>query len=114
MFSKEYPVETDPAATVASEGREYAFSLYGGDTGRELADFYAEKLYQPEFLKYAGVVLVDADLGVSSTAPDVTGETLDDTVPVLPPRNSPTASRPTSTTIPSTVRSSPRSEELSP
>lgn len=89
VFSKEYTIEPEPATTVASEGREYAFCLYGGETGRELHDFFAEKLYQPEYLKYAGVVLVDADLGVSSTAPDLTDEALADTVAILPPENHP-------------------------
>ncbi len=89
VFAKEYPIEQNPPATVASEGREYAFCQYGGDTGRSLSDFFAEKLYQPDFLKYAGIVLVDADLGVSSTAPDLGAHPLADTVAVLPPENHP-------------------------
>lgn len=89
VFAKEYPIDPNPAATVASEGREYALCFYGGNTGRALSDFFAEKLYQPEFLKYAGVVLVDADLGVSSSAPDLTEEALVDTVAILPPSGQP-------------------------
>lgn len=89
VFSKEYPFEADAPATVASEGREYAFCLYGGETGRSLSDFYADHLYQPSYLQYAGVVLVDADLGVSSTAPDLTDEALADTVAILPPEQHP-------------------------
>ncbi|MFG6386529.1 MAG: hypothetical protein K1V80_08675 [Muribaculaceae bacterium] len=85
MFSKEYPVATDVAAAVASEGREYAVCYYGEGTPHALEDFFAEHLYQPEYLKFAGVVLVDAALGINCNAPDLTDVRIADNVPLLPP-----------------------------
>ncbi len=89
IFSKEYPVEPDAPACVPSEGREFAFCLYGGDTGRRLDDFYAEMLYQPDNIEYAGVVLADASLGVTSTARDITDKPLCANVRLLPPDENP-------------------------
>jgi len=85
VFSKEYPVQSNPPACVPSEGRDYACCFYNGATGRRLEDFYAESLYQPAFLEYAGVLLVDADLGVASSAVDLSDITLGTNVALLPP-----------------------------
>jgi len=88
-FAGEYPADREAPMTVASEGREYAWCRYGGDTGRKLSDFMGPALYQPDFLPYAGVLLVDADLGVTSRADDLTGRPLATVVPVMPPAKSP-------------------------
>lgn len=88
-FSREYPVDRDAPMTVASEGRQYAWCLYGGETGRSLRDFFGDKLYQPGYLPYAGVLLVDADLGVTGSDNDLTDMPLATTVPVLPPKTTP-------------------------
>lgn len=88
-FAREYPDDPDAPATVASEGREYAWSLYGGDTGRKLTDYFGDALYQPDFLPYAGVVLVDADLGVRGSANDLSSFSPVKTVPLLPPQATP-------------------------
>lgn len=85
VFAKEYPDVEEPAAIVESEGREYAFSYYGGTTGRHLEDFFGDRLYQTEFIKYAGVILVDADLGVSVDATDLTDYPLCEPAQLLPP-----------------------------
>lgn len=85
VFAKEYPVEAEPAAVVESEGREYAYSLYGGDTGRNLEDFFGDKLYQTSFIKYAGLVLVDADLGVTVDATDLSDCPLCPPATLMPP-----------------------------
>lgn len=85
IFSKEYPVESEPPACVPSEGRRYAFCRYGGNTGRSLDDFFAEMLYQPANIEYAGVVLADDELGVTSDAPDITDRPLCANVRLLPP-----------------------------
>ena len=89
ILSKEYPEEENAPATVGSEGKTYAVCVYGGEGGRRLDDFFGPKLYQPEYLKYAGVVLVDAELGVSFDAPDLSAEALADTVALLPPEEQP-------------------------
>lgn len=88
-FSKEYPVDRDAPMTVASEGREYAWCLYGGRTGRRLSDYYGPLLYQPSYLPYAGVLLIDADLGVSGSGEDLTELALSQTVAVRPPAGTP-------------------------
>lgn len=89
MLSKEYPVNAESPATVASEGREYAVCLYGENTPHQLEDFYAEHLYQPDFLKYAGILLIDSELGLEFSAPDLTELKLADTVALLPPAADP-------------------------
>lgn len=89
MLSKEYPTEADAPATVASEGREYAVCLYGEGTPHKLDDFFAEHLYQPDFLKYAGVILLEADLGLNFSATDLTDLLPADTVALLTPATDP-------------------------
>ncbi len=69
LFAKEYAVDEDAPACEPSQGDDYACCLYGADTGHTLEDFYAGNLYRPGFSEYAGVLLVDASLGVSSVAP---------------------------------------------
>lgn len=85
IFAREYPVDAEAPAVVASEGRAYAWCRYGGDTGRKLEDFFGPALYQTAYLPYEGVVLVDADLGVTATADDLTDTPLAANVPLLPP-----------------------------
>ncbi len=88
-FAKEYPVDRDPAAAVASEGREYAVAFYGPDMPHKLSDWYGPMLYQPQFLKYAGVLLVDSALQVKAEGDDVSDVELLPSVAVLPPKNTP-------------------------
>lgn len=89
IFGHEYVIDADAAASVASEGREYAVCYYGGETGRKLTDFFGDKIYQPEFLDYAGVLLIDEDLGVAAhDCIDVSAEELATIVTMLPPEPS--------------------------
>ncbi len=88
-FAKEYPFDREAPMSVASEGRRYAWRLYGGDTGCSLRDFFGAALYQPGYLPYAGVLLVDADLGVTGSDNDLTDMPLARTVAVLPPEATP-------------------------
>lgn len=87
VFAKEYPLEPDTSVTVESEGRQYAFSYYGGETGRNLEDFFGDKLYQTEFIKYAGVLLVDAALGVNVNAVDISDYPLCPPATIFPPEH---------------------------
>lgn len=89
LFGKEYPVEAEVPETVESQGRTYAFSYYGGATGRSLEDFFGRHIYQTNFLKYSGVLLVDADLGVNVDAADLTYEPLCDPAVLFPPQEMP-------------------------
>lgn len=85
LFAKEYPVDADAPSTVASMGRKFAFCNYGGDTGTRLDDFFGPNMYRTDYLQYEGVVLVDAELGVNSTADDVTALGQVQNVALLPP-----------------------------
>lgn len=89
VFSREYPTEPSPAMMVASQGHEYACCYYGGNTGHRLEDFYGPEAYQPQYLPFAGLLLVDADLGVETTAADVTDEPTAQIVTLLPPDERP-------------------------
>ena len=85
IFAKEYPFDAKAPSMAASEGAEYAFCRYGGTTGRTLTSFFGEMLYQPEYIKYVGVVLFDEELGVKSDAVDLTPLPMQQTVALLPP-----------------------------
>lgn len=85
IFSREYPRYESPAAMVASQGRQYAVCLYGGDTGRTLSDFFNDCLYQTSYLPYAGVILVDKQLDIPFDCDDVSGIILQQPVELLPP-----------------------------
>ena len=88
LFARDYPDRpaAERAAMVASpaEGR-YASASYGGATGRTLNTYLGAHLYQPAWLPYAGVLLLDADMGLTCSAPDLTDAALASTTPLLPP-----------------------------
>lgn len=88
LFAREYPLRpaSEVGAIVASApDAGYARCLYGGNTRRTLASYLGKHIYQPAWLPYSGVLLLDADLGLEGPAPDLTGQPLADTVPLLPP-----------------------------
>lgn len=90
LFARDYPdraagergamVESDPAGG-------YARCLYGGMSGRRLSDYFGPHLYQPDWTPFAGVLLLDADLGLGGTAADISEEPLRTTTPLLPPEH---------------------------
>lgn len=86
LFAKEYPVDREAGAIVAMHGKEYAFAQYGGE-GHDLADYLGERMFQPSFLGYRGVVLLDGDLGLCGKGIDLSGEELAPIVKILPPEN---------------------------
>lgn len=90
LFAREYAVrpQQQVGAIVASApDAGYARALYGGTTRRTLASYLGRHIYQPEWLPYSGVFLLDADLGLEGPAPDLTAQPLVTTVPLLPPEN---------------------------
>lgn len=89
LFAKEYDVVPDAPSTVASMGRKFACCRYGGDTGRQLDDFFGKNLYQTAYLPYEGVMLVDAELGVTADADDLTDMQPAVNVSLLPPEENP-------------------------
>lgn len=87
LFARDWPDKPadDCAAMVESAQGDYACACYGGGTGRTLADYMGENLYQPEWIGYAGVLLLDADLELTASVPDLTSQALHIAVPLLPP-----------------------------
>ena len=77
MFERDYPDSASEAVLQASNAEGgYARCCYGGMSGRRLADYFGKHLYQPEWTPFAGVLLLDADLGVDGIAVDLSGEPL--------------------------------------
>lgn len=89
LLAKEYPAKADDAVQVPSEGRLFACRSFGGDTGLTLRDFLGENLYQPMFIPYAGVLLVDATLPFRLTGTDLSDRPLSKVVTFLPPEHVP-------------------------
>ena len=89
LFAKEYELVADAPAIVGSMGRKFAFCRYGGDTGRSLDDFFGKNLYQTAFLPYEGVLLIDAELGVTAEGDDLTDVPTATNVALLPPEENP-------------------------
>ncbi|MCM1033226.1 MAG: hypothetical protein NC405_05655 [Odoribacter sp.] len=85
IFAKEYAVDTQAPAVVASAGREYAVCFYGGEDGRELESFFGKNMYQTAYIDYEGIVLVDSALGVTAAGDDLTGVAPAENVALLPP-----------------------------
>ncbi|MDE6486669.1 MAG: hypothetical protein K2L76_04080, partial [Muribaculaceae bacterium] len=88
LFAREYPLrpaDEAPAIVASAPAAGYARCLYGGTTGRTLASYLGKHIYQPAWLPYSGILLLDADLGLGGPAPDLTGAPLATTVPLLPP-----------------------------
>lgn len=85
LFSATYPTLDSPAAMVASEGTDYAVCRYGGDTGRPLELFFDDRLYQTEYLPYAGVLLVDDELQAAFEGDDVSDIDPEPPVELAPP-----------------------------
>ena len=88
MLATEYPIDPEAPAIVASMGREYAYCRYGGSTGHSLEDFIGGNAFQTAFLPYEGIVLVDDELGVGTTADDLSDLEIKTPVTITPPEES--------------------------
>lgn len=84
MFAAEYHLDREAPAIVAMTGDEYAFSYYATGT-RALSDFLGDHLFQPAFVPYKGVLLLDANLGIEGRCVDLTDEKLADITAIVPP-----------------------------
>lgn len=87
LFAREYPVEHDAPSIVGMHGSEYAFSIYG-DAGHTLRDYLGERMFQPSFVSYKGVLLLEGGLGIQGKGVDVTNEALAETTALFPPEAS--------------------------
>jgi hypothetical protein len=87
-FAMEYPTNPDAPAVTQSQGIDYAWRAYGGDSGLSLADFTGRGRFQQSYLPYSGVLLVDGELGYDVDADDLTDTPLGDEATLLPPEKS--------------------------
>ena len=84
-FAAEYPILDPVAMPTAGNGRGYAWRSYGGETGLTLNDFTGRGLFQQGYLPYAGVILVDSDMGYKVDGPCLDSEPLGERAVILPP-----------------------------
>ena len=85
LFSHQYDCDPNAPAIAASSGRDFAVIHYGGTTGRSLADFLGEYIFQPQFLNWSAIILIDSDLQVPATSTVLTDVKVLPTVTLLPP-----------------------------
>lgn len=85
LFSRQYEYDANAPTIAGSAGRDYAVVSYGGNTGRSLADFLGEYIFQPQFLPWAAILLVDSDLQVGTTVTVLSDVKVQPTVTLLPP-----------------------------
>lgn len=86
LFDRDYPDRaSEMVLEPSSRDGGYARCCYGGMSGRRLADYFGPHLYQPEWTPFAGVLLLDADLGIDGPAVDLSGEPLATSTSQLPP-----------------------------
>lgn len=88
LFAADYPRQSETPAKVNSEGRHYAYALYGG-SAPAFDDYAADGFYSPTFADYAGVLLVDAEAGFDCKGIDLTPERISPLIPLAPPPESP-------------------------
>jgi hypothetical protein len=85
LFSLEYPVDANRPAITASAHGEYAWRVYGGQYGPDLKIFMGAGRYQQSFLPYQGVLLVDADLDIEVSLPDLSDIVIGEEATIMPP-----------------------------
>lgn len=86
IFSKEYtPVDNAPAIVPCrSADDEFAVRFYGDNAGTSLAELVSSR-YQLAYTPFSAVILIDDSLGITSAAPDLTHEPIENMVTVFPP-----------------------------
>ena len=86
IFSKEYtPVDDAPVIVPCrSADDEFAVRFYGDNAGTSLAELVSSR-YQLAYTPFSAVILIDDSLGITSAAPDLTHEPIENMVTVFPP-----------------------------
>lgn len=89
LLARELPMDTNKAHFVPSTGQTFAYAIIGGDNPT-LRDFAELRFYQPEYARYAGVLLVDSESGTTGRehSHNVSGP-LRQMLTVLPPHATP-------------------------
>lgn len=85
LFGKEYPVDPKAPAITGCQGTEYAWRTYGEGTGLSLIDFTGRGRWQQSQIPYAGVVLLEDDLGYRMDAPSLENVPLGEAATIFPP-----------------------------
>jgi len=90
VFAKEYqPLDDSPAMIPCqSNGDEFAVRFYGENAGTSFNDLLASR-YQLAYTPFDAVILIDDSLGITTQAPDLTHEPLEEMVVVCPPEVNP-------------------------
>jgi len=57
LYATDYATASEEFSYIPSEGREYAVVTLGSNGGMTLADFFAAR-YQPDFMPFAGIVMI--------------------------------------------------------
>ncbi len=85
VFSHDYEEEVLYPVFAPSEGLAYAYRYYGPRTGASLADLLGPYRYQPCYLTFAGVMLIDQDITTNVAGTNLTSAPLEDMAVLLPP-----------------------------
>lgn len=89
IFSRDYAIRHDAPRNVAMNASgEWAWRLYGGDNAPAFETFFGDGLWQQCYLPYRGILLVDADLGLTPEAADLTDCPIGAPATILPPEKS--------------------------
>ena len=99
LFTRQYPdAGTARVLTPSDRYGSYACSLYGGQSGRTLADYLGKNLYRADWTPHKGVLLLDAELGLGGPAPEphthTAAETHKEAAAPTPVRESPRTTAP--------------------
>ncbi len=87
-FSADYVTDyNQPLLTGSNPAGGYAWRLYGGDEAPSLHEFMGRGLWQQDYLPFAGVLLIDEELGVTATGEDLTDKPLLPAAAILPPED---------------------------
>lgn len=85
LFSTEYMTDGDaPAMTASKTNAEPAWRAYNGETGLQLKDLFGPALFQLSYAEYSGIILVDADLGLTADATNLTDTPIAGPAVILP------------------------------
>lgn len=85
LFGHEY--EEDPLAPVfaPTDGKAFAYRYYNGNTGTALADLIGRFRYQPCYLPFAGVLLVDSAVSDNVSGTNLTSAPKETMAVLFPP-----------------------------
>lgn len=84
-LNTEYPTVDDAPAVTACLGSQYAWRSYGSASGYSLRDFAGRGRWQQTYIPFAGILLVDDELGYTVKATSLEDTPLGEPAVILPP-----------------------------